>query len=413
MSGVSCGLGLLLTAALTSVPARACTGPCSGAAVVTSSSGQVAVGGTLLIVCGGCPAEPGLEVVDAAGHAIPGQFQLVAEADAPLWINVSQPAKYLRWKPTQPLAAGNYRLRAVREGSYCDEKSLAQEWSVPASAQPIAELSASAELSAVQAGVGTRFACLDTCDPKYAYTQLAPVPTIWITPQLPASDPRYATHIARMVAELPDGDRFASWRSLGQLQTVAEDRGFVLEDALWFRERRDEYCVALEVFDIVADKRERIARTCLKDTLGALASNAHFIPPSACWLEVPRSEYEAAFCADNRAECSGGAESSACGEWRKLCKEKPAPDAGQAGGEPDASVDEPDASTDAAPDASMGAPDASTDAPVPSRPRTRKHANEGSGCSTAGTGDWEHGAGWFAVLSVCLVTRRRRWRATT
>jgi hypothetical protein len=311
------------------------------------------------------------------------------------------------------LAAGSYRLRAVQADSYCDENALAQEWTVPASAGAQSALTASVELSAMRVGVGTRFACSDVCDEKFAYTRRGQVPSIWLTPQLPTSDPRFATHIVRLVAELPEGDRFASWTRLETLRSPAGERDFTDEVPLSFTERRDEYCVALEAFDVVANAHERIGRTCVADDLGELPSAANFTSPSACRLVAPRAEYDAAFCKDNRAECSDGAETAACVEWRTLCKPDVPTDAGQDASEPDASAaadgstaSELDAST--AVDASTDTADASTETRDAGATSPPVRLDTGCACSTTAGGNWQAGAVWSVLL--LLYLRRPRFR---
>jgi len=362
MRWLASGLTLLLVAAVPARPASACSGPCSWPRVLTTTTGEVSAGGTLLISCLDCHAEPApFEAVDASGQVHPGSVEVVAVGAEAEWIVVASPARYLRWKPAQPLAAGRYRLRPVRADAYCDERTADVEWTVPATAPQPGPISASVELSAETAGLGKAFECTDLCDPRYAYTRRGRIPTIWITPQLMASDPRFASHLVRMVAKAPQGDVYAGWTTLTALRS--EDRDFTEGEKLRFHERASEYCVELELFDIVSDRRERIGRSCVPDTLGELRSVATY---DHCTSMRAQGDYDVAFCEDNRAECLASSATEACKGWQGLCGQRSPPDAGMR--EPDAGADiptEPAAARDAgrAADRDAGAPPRGEPAP--------------------------------------------------
>jgi hypothetical protein len=69
--------------------------------------------------------------------------------------------------------------------------------------------------------------------------------------------------------------------------------------------------------------------TCVSDDLGKLGTSPKLARPHECTLREGRSEYEAAFCTDNREDCARDRDSEACRDWQALCgSDEPEPGPG-------------------------------------------------------------------------------------
>lgn len=313
-------------AAAVPAPAAACDAPCPRPWVLTTPDGQVASGDVLSIRCIDCPPEPGpLEVVDAADQVTSGELRYVEQSVEPIWMNAASPLRYFTWTPNDALPPGAYRIRWATESSCTPPE---RTWTVPeASAQP-GPVEPRLKLETRSTAAGTTFECAGACDPMRTSTRIVARPLVWVAPQIGLADPRFATHLARMVARTPHEELTGGWLDLDTLR-VGEHM-FLSDSALAFPERQSEYCATLELLDARSGQRERLPEVCMQDTLGELASAPNFTEVHACQLNGSRADYERAFCADNRDDCKDDETDRACQAWRERCD----PD----GGELDASA---------------------------------------------------------------------------
>lgn len=307
-----------------------------------------------------------------------GELRYVEQSVEPTWINAASALRYFTWTPNEALPPGAYRIRwATDPGCTSPERT----WTVPdGTAQP-GPLTPRLKLETRSTAAGTTFECSGACDPTSTSTRIVARPLVWVAPQIELADPRFATHLARMISHTPAGELTGGWLDLDNLR-VGEHM-FLFDSAIAFPEPQSEYCATLELLDARSGQRERLPEVCMQSTLGELASAPNFTETHACQLSGSRADYERAFCEDNLDHCADN-DDRACFMWHELCD----PD----GGALDPSGDDPEPGE---PDGAGGGLE-----------------REAGGCSlAAGAARARPGLAWIGLGVWALVRWRRRERS--
>ena len=208
--------------------------------------------------------------------------------------------------------------------------------------------------------------------------------------------PARSRYFVRLVAQTSTGALTGRWWPLDAVTepTRMED-GVIVESnrqrgGVTFPTAQDEYCAAIERFDIVTGTSQTIDLGCVLHDLPSERFRA--VPafePCAGGPEVPVGQYVEAFCRDNAADCDGSSEAQ-CDTWIERCTAEADP--------PDANARTSDAS---------GQPDASDD--EVGRDAQPEPQSAAWGCRVgAGTGESPH---WpLALVALWLHAGRRRAR---
>ena len=334
-------LGLALAATLlptaTRLPsARACSLTCSHLQVVPVETRVVAEGGTTLLYCEACrllPAAPVLEAVDGTGATYPGVVsELTDEASG----SVFGARTYLVWRPMQAMPPGGYRLRML--GSPTSRLCFPDdEIHVPAATAAEALPATTLTLGTSHRPTGTLFKCTQ-CGTVDTGTQSHEAPYLQHRIPVAGDHSARAKYLVRLVAEAPSGAITGEWKPLddvaepthtedGILVAAHEQRGGVS-----FAAAQDEYCAAIELWDVVNDTHEVIDAGCAQHDLPSerLAPVPSF---ETCQLNEPE-QYAHAFCRDNAPACEGSSEPQ-CDAWREHCAVEPPDDTSDGGTAPE------------------------------------------------------------------------------
>ena len=309
-------------------PVRACSGAfCDGQ--ITEPDGdirEVPHGGVLVGECEFCREETDeLTAVAADGSTTwTGGWQRFGPRE-----QFMRDTTLLAWVPDAPLPAGDYTLQGPGAEVLCEASPSLR---VLPAADAVVALAPTYELAWLPVPDGEVVECVWFhslhCGPRRVSTRIARLPHVLPRLEGVELDASQPARVVRVVGEAEDGPVYGPWvdpRELAYTADIGRDGAPVADDrdpGVTFHARQAEYCVTLEVLDLLTGDNDMGATTCLADEQPPTPDGP--APLQRCDYEATEAGADGeplvrAYCRDNAADCAGETDDDRCRDYREAC----------------------------------------------------------------------------------------------